>query len=191
MRFFGFCFLALCICLGCKNKKKEKVDNSNYFPVLSFLQSEVKKIDTSLFSIIKVVTQNGVSDTTPLPRDSVRGLAGEFLSIPDLRSEKGKSYKEVTAYDTTTQLVSMTYSSEEGDVPKQQVFIVKSGLNFDDIVKTIYIEKEISNGDGLVQKRLIWDPVEHYFQIRTITPQKNGAEKVSDLKVIWEDFQSN
>jgi hypothetical protein len=191
MRFFCFCLFALFACAGCKHKKKEKVDNSNYFPVLSFLQSEVKKIDTSLFSITKVVTQNGVSDTTPLLRDSVRGLAADFLGIPDLRSEKGKSYNEVTAYDTTTQLVSMTYSSEESDVPKQQVFIVKSGMNFDDIVKTIYIEKEISKGDSLVQKRLIWDPVEHYFQVRTITSRKNSPEKVRDLKVIWEDFQSN
>jgi len=181
------------ICFSCKSrKKKEEVDNSNYFPVLSFLQGQVKKVDTSLFSIIKIETVNGVSDSTPISRDSVRMLAKEFLDIPNLRSEKGKEYKELNDFDSTQQMVSMTYTSDEDiEVPKQQVFIIKSGINFDDVVKTIYIEKVRSQGDNIVEKRLIWDAVEHYFQVRTITSNKNSPDKIQDLRVVWQDFQSN
>ena len=191
MKFFGLYILVICISIGCKNKKKEPADNSNYFPVLSFLQSEVKKIDTSLFSITKVVTVNDVSDSTPIPREQVRGLAQEFLNIPDLRSEEGKWYNEIHVTDDNANTGSWTYNNEENDVRKIQVFFVKTGLNFENTVTTVYIEKEQEKGDSLVQKRLLWDSVDDYFQVRTITSKKNSPDKIENLRVVWQDFQSN
>ena len=191
MKIFGFCILLFCICFSCKTKKKVEVDNSNYFPVLAFMQGQVKKIDTSLYSITKIVTVDGVTDSTPIPRDSVRSLAREFLDLPDLRSEKGKDYTEVHDYDTTTSLGSWIYTSEETDVPKMQVFFVKSGLNFDDVVTTVYIEKENEKGGRVVLKRLLWDIQEHYFQVKTITSKKNNPDRIEVLRVSWQDFQSN
>jgi hypothetical protein len=190
MRSIGFCCLILIISIGCKHKKKEPVDNSNYFPVRAFLNSQVSKLDTSLFSITRIITANGVSDSTPIPRDSVRGLAREFLDIPDLRSEDGKDYTEIIDYDTAMQAGSWSYVNMESDIPKMQVFFVKSGLNYTDAVTTVYVEKEISKGDSLVQKRLLWDVLEHYFQVRTITSKKNTSDKIRDVRVIWQDFQS-
>jgi hypothetical protein len=191
MRSIGFWVLLLTIFIGCKNKKKEEVDNSNYWPIRSYLQGQVKMLDSTMFSITKIVTENGVSDSMPLPRDSVRGLAKEFLNIPDLRSEEGKSYTEVNDYDTTTTMGSWTYSSEKSEVPKMQVFFVKSASNFNDLITTIYIEKEIAKGDSLVLKRLLWDVVEHYFQERTIVSKKNSPDKIRDVRVTWQDFASN
>ncbi len=191
MKIFLYCLLVTCLCIGCNKKKKDKVDTSAYFPVLSYLQSQVKGIDTSLYNITKIESSGERSDTTIIRREEVRGLAKDFLDIPDITKPKiGSDYKESNIYDSLLGMAVLSYTSENEDleVTKQDVTIIPS-FGGNDVVKTIYIEKNKSNDDSTVEKKLIWE-VNKYFYIRTITQKKNGPEIIQDLKVLWQNFLS-
>ena len=70
-------------------KQKEKSKNEKFFPVLSFIQSQVADIDTSLHSIRKLVYVDSLrTDTIYIHREQFREAAKDFLSIPDLSSSK-------------------------------------------------------------------------------------------------------
>lgn len=177
---------------GCNQKKKEKKDTSQYFPILSYLQSQVKQVDTSLFRITKVETKGSVTDSVIINRSDVRKYASDFLDIPNLREvDQGSDYNETRIYDSVLGLAVLSYLSEDEDqeVTRQEVQIIP-GFGGKDRVKTLYIEKEEEKGSDLIEKKMIWE-VDKYFHIRTITHLKNGTENIHDLKVLWQDFQSN
>src|SRR6187399_2070762 len=78
------------ILFACKQKKTED-KNESFFPALSFLQSQVADIDTSLYSIKKIVYIDSLhSDTSWVNREEFRGLAKDFLAIPDIARKKYK-----------------------------------------------------------------------------------------------------
>ena len=76
---FFIAFLA-----GCNSENEEEDQNAQFFPVVSYLNSQVAHVDTSLYRIIKIVTVDGVSDTSYIPREQFRNEAKDFISIPDI-----------------------------------------------------------------------------------------------------------
>ena len=191
MKNLVFVLSVICLLASCDRKKKEKVDTSKYFPVLSYLQSQVKKIDTSLYSITKIETTGKTSDTSFIKREEVRALAKDFLDIPDITNPKfGSDYKETNLYDSLLGVAVLSYTSTDEDLEtsKQDVTIIPS-FGGNDLVKTIYIEKNKSDDGTIIEKKLIWE-VDKYFYIRTITKKNNDPEIIHDLKIIWKDFLS-
>ena len=81
-------------------KQTEKDTKEKFFPVLSFIQSQVADIDTSLYSIRKLIYVDSLrTDTLYLNRENFREEAKDFLSIPDISSSKYQSrYKEEKQY---------------------------------------------------------------------------------------------
>jgi HD superfamily phosphohydrolase len=182
-------FFLLIITLGCKNKKEEREDDTPFFPVLSYLQSQVAHIDTSLYRIIKIETVDKRSDTTYLKREDFRTNAKDFLSLPDLSQKKWrKRYKETRMYDEELERVILNYTpdNENEEIRRQEVLIRPGGTTGDE-VKTIFIDllKEANNSS--VQKRMTWN-VDKNFEIINIIQKKNGAERVESIKVIWNNF---
>ncbi len=189
MKFFAFVTLVACLSIGCQQKKKEKKDTSKYFPVLSYLQSQVKHLDTSLFRFSKIET--GL-DTVIINRSEIRKYAKDFLEVPDItKSEYGSDYRETNMYDSSLGMVVMSYLADDEDLdyPRQEVQVIPS-FGGNDQVKTIYIEKVEEEGKTTIEKKMIWE-VNQYFQVRTITHKPNEPEKIHDLKIIWQDFESN
>lgn len=151
------CYLFFIGLVSCSSKKKEEKDTSKYFPVLSPLQSQLKHLDTSMYSFIKIETEDGRSDTTYLRREEVRQYAKEFLNIPDVTQRKwGSDYIESTGYDTLLGRAFKNYTSDNEDqtTVKQQVFIMPT-FGGNDEVKTVYIEKLINDDDSSVEKNCI------------------------------------
>ena len=184
--------LLLLFCFACGNKKKEKKDTSRFFPVLSYLQSQVRQLDTSMFRITKVETSGGRSDTAIIHRNEVRKYAQDFLNIPDIKNpEFGSDYRESNIYDSLLGLAVLSYLAEDEDleVTRQEVQIVPT-FGGNDKVKTIYIEKSLQDGKAVVEKKMVWE-VGKYFNVRTITQKKNEPEQIHDVKIIWQDFLSN
>ena len=84
-----FTSVALLSFITCKQKKKAKPENERFFPVLSFIKSQVAQVDTSLFSIRKITYIDSIrADTVYYPREQFRELAKDFLNIPDLADSK-------------------------------------------------------------------------------------------------------
>jgi hypothetical protein len=172
---------------SCHHKKKEKQDTSQYIPILSYLQSQLRGIDTTLNSVLKVEITDNKWDTVYIRREEVRNYAKDFLDIPDLTNpEAGGIYKEVQQYDSLIGRVYFSYTTddEEAQVTKQEITIMPT-FGGKDEVKTIYIEKNISQGDSTIEKKMLWE-IDKFFNITTITQKKDEPEKIHKLRVIWE-----
>src|SRR5215217_8333358 len=94
----------------CGTKKKEQTGaDAVPFPVVPYLQSQVRHVDTSLYSIVKIHKAHGATDTTYLRREDFKTAAQDFLSLPDISSEKlrGK-YTETKLYDEDLKKVVIT-----------------------------------------------------------------------------------
>jgi hypothetical protein len=174
--------------LSCGGKKEEKKEP--FFPVLSFIQSQVAHVDTSIYTIRKVVLKDSVgADTTYIPREQFRKEAADFLSLPDI-SLPGytKKYTEVKDFDPTLNRVMMVYSpvnAANEEIQRQEVLIKPDAIEGDKIT-SIFINSVTNSQEGQVEKKLLWQ-IDKSFQVTTVSSPKNGAEKTSTFKVIWNE----
>ncbi|TCJ14271.1 hypothetical protein EPD60_09730 [Flaviaesturariibacter flavus] len=187
MKFWLLLALPL-LALSCKGKE-ENTDESGTFPVLSFIKSQVRDVDTSLYAINKIVTFEGRSDTTPLHRSQFREEAAPFLALPDITTRKWRDdYTETKLYDETLKRVVLFYTAKDPEAPiqREQVLIDPdkgAGGEVSTIIVDLYEEK---NG-GSSHKNLMWD-VNQQFQITESLPGPGGTERIRHTRVVWNDF---
>src|SRR5689334_19153307 len=75
--------------VGCKSKDKSDEPKEKYFPALGIIRDQVAKVDTSLYSIMRIVFVDSThNDTTYIKREQFKEAAKEFLSIPDLNQDE-------------------------------------------------------------------------------------------------------
>ena len=181
--------LIFLIVLACKNKNQADKKTESVFPVLSFIQSQVAHVDTSLYSIQKIIYLDSLhTDTTYLRREEFRQAAKDFLEIPDLTQKKysGK-YNEEKLFDETMNRVILRYSPiepENEDIQKQEILIAPDPTG--DKVTSIFIDKIINNRDSSVQKLLLWQ-VDKSFTVTTILQKTGQPEATTIMKVIWNE----
>lgn len=180
--------LILVSCRGNQNKGEEAVE---FFPVHSYLHSQVAHIDTSLYPLRKIVRNNGRSDTSFMPREQFRKEAADFLTIPDIASKKLKDdYIESRIYDDVLKRVLFSYSPKEDDAPiLRQDVTIEPGAGGDDAVKTIFINQLNDFSDSTVQKKMLWE-VGRRFQVITTVSRNGSADKTRTLEVWWAPLPS-
>jgi len=181
-------FLVAISALLCKSKK-ENENNKSFFPVLSFIKSQVAEVDTSVYPILKIVTMNSSPDTVYIKREEFRHYANDFLTMPDISAKKwNDDYQETKLYDGDLKRVILNYMPKDvnQEIRRQEVMI-EPGQQSEDKVRTIIIERVVMNEDSTVQKNMLWQ-VDKHFQVVTVTTKKNQPEKIEKLKVIWNKF---
>lgn len=174
---------------ACKNKKKNE-NAESFFPVLSFLQSQVRGIDTSLYRIVRLEKQDGQSNTTYISRNDFRSVAAPFLNLPDISAGDLKDdYEESKIFEQASNQVILTYTTNEKDneIQREDV-ILGPGTNEFDKVETIIIHQMKNAGDSTVIRNMVWY-VDKRFTIVTKTQKANGPEKVNTVEVVWNDFK--
>lgn len=186
------CILSMVIIsvVACKQKRSaenKQDEKESFFPVLSFIQSQVAHIDTSLYPIRKITFIDSThSDTVFVQREEFRSLAKDFLEIPDLADKKyQKRYTEEKLFDETLNRVIISYKPREPDkeeVQKQDVLIAPDPSG--DKVNSIFIDKVISNRDSFLQKNMLWQ-VDKSFQVTTTAQKPGHPETISIMKVTW------
>jgi hypothetical protein len=176
---------------SCKNGKEDKDGNSDFFPVLSYLQSQVAHVDTSLYRIVKITTIGDRSDTIYLRREDFRKEAADFLSIPDITKKGLRSdYQETEMYDESLGSVILSYMPTEEDVEiRRQEVVIEPNMTEGDKVKSIFIDRMMEDGNATVRKNMLWQ-VDQRFRIVTITQNGDGTEKIEKLQVVWNDSPS-
>jgi len=179
--------LVLLSAISCKQKEKDT--REKFFPVLSFLQSQVADIDTALYSIRKLVYVDSLrTDTFYIYRENFREEAKDFLSIPDISASKYRDrYTEGKTFDETTNRVMITYTplKPEKEIIQSQEVLIKSDPAGDKVTNII-INSVVNTKDSAVQKRLLWK-VDESFQV-VITKQLAGQpETTSIVKVVWNE----
>lgn len=185
--------ISACISLlfiGCKHKNKGNKEDSAFFPVLSFLKSQVTQIDTSTYNLLRIVTVDSLVDSSYIKKEEFRGLAKDFLETPDI-SEKifKEKYKEDRLYDESLNKVILTYTPVDTNmqVLREEVIISPSGPNGDE-VRSIIIEKIRDEKDSTILKRLLWQ-VNESFQIVTTIQKPDHDDVTHTLQVIWNKKQ--
>lgn len=192
MKNLFYFLLSTFIILSCKNKKANNEEHDtepSFFPVASFIKSQVAHVDSSVYRIIKIARKDSTADTTYLKREEFREAAKDFLSIPDISSDRLKEeYTETKLFDEDLKQVVLNYMPKEPDkeITRQEVMIQPS--NEGDRVKSIFIDRINSNEDSSVHKILFWQ-VDKRFRTVTITQAPNKPEKKETIEVIWNDFQ--
>jgi hypothetical protein len=171
-------------------KQKEEKETKRFISVLSLIEKQVAHVDTSLYSITKVVYTDSLhSDTTYIPREDFRSVAKEFLDIPDLSVKKvSKQYKEETRYDDLLNRVIIEYTPinpDEVEIKKQEVQVTPN-IATGDKVNNVLITRIISNRDGFLKKDMLWQ-MDKSFQIITTTQQPGLPEIITTTKVTWNE----
>lgn len=182
-------FISVLLVIGCKSSKKDEESKEKFFPVVSFLKSQVAHVDTSMYSIRKIVFIDSTRmDTVYFPREQFRDLAVDFLSIPDLSDPKFcKRFKEERQFDESLNKVILTYipvDAEKEEIQKQEVLITPSPAG--DKITTIIIDHYLNTRDSTVQKRLLWQ-VDKRFQVVKSSQLPGQPEINTTFQVVWND----
>lgn len=185
----SFILLLTVLLFACNGKRKEAGEAGAFFPVHSYLQSQVAHIDTSLYNLRKIEQWNNKKDTTPIPREQFRAAAADFLAIEDIASAKWRDdYTESRLYDDILKRAIFSYTPTTEDAPiLRQDVTVAPGAAGDDAVKTIFINRLEEKGDSTIQKKMLWE-VGRRFQVATTTSRKGSPDKDRVLEVWWAPF---
>jgi hypothetical protein len=185
-KYFVSLFAIIIIFSACRSKKKEP--ENNFIPVLSIIKGQVAHVDTSLYSIIKVVTRDTLQgDTTYIPREEFRAAATDFLAIPDLSEEKmAKRYKQEQLFDETIGRLITTYTpvNPATEEIQKQEFLVDPNITTRVNIDNIIINLVITNRDSSIQKNMLWQ-MDRSFQVTTILQKPGMPEKTTTVKVKW------
>lgn len=186
-----YCVLLLLLAgtlISCKESKKG--NSKKYVSVLSLIKEQVAHVDTSLYSIVKIVsTESLPGDTTYIRREDFGNEAQEFLSIPDLSVEKNaERFKEETLYDQSINRVVITYTPESPDteiIQKQELLVIPDSFSGDRVTSVI-INSAINNKDSSVQKNMLWQ-MNNSFQVVTTRQLPGKPETITTTRVIWNE----
>lgn len=185
-------FLPLAIFLfsSCQQKKND------VFPAIDFIKAQIAKVDTSVYTILKLVPlTDSTFDTTYVKREDFNALAKDFLETPDISKKFGGKYTEERMMNNELGLAVFIATPEDAglEVRRQEVRILPhppdDPVKTDDEVKSIYLEKFQSNDDSSVMKRMTWY-TDQKFQVVTIVQKKNGLERTSVMDVIWNNQEN-
>lgn len=159
--------------------------------MVSIIRQQVAKVDTGLYSIMKIVYRDSSHiDTTYINRENFAAEAKDFLETPDLSDQKVAAlYKEEPAvHDGLLNRVILTYTPiDPGKVEfKKQELLATPIPGQDAQINDIIIIREINNKDSFMQKKMLWQ-VDKSFQVVTTSQKPAQPEQVTTVKVTWNE----
>src|SRR6185295_8561271 len=121
MLFFAAIFF---LSQSCRQKTGNKEED--FIPLLPFILNDISDVDTGLYPIIKIVTVDSINtDTFFVKREEFRGLAEEFLHIPDLSKKKYKElFTEEKIFDQALNTIIITYrpkNPEKEEIQREEL----------------------------------------------------------------------
>lgn len=178
------CVILIGFC--CKPKSKSGNDDTEFFPVTSFLKSQVTHVDTSLYRIIRIDRVDSLLDTSYIKRDEFRSLSKDFLETPDIADKSlKKKYTESKTYDESMDRVILTYTpkNDNMEVLREEV-IISPNTTEGDQVRSIIIERMTEGKDSSILRRLLWQ-VNKSFQVVNFIQKPNQPEITRTFEVVW------
>lgn len=177
--------MSICVFLSCKSKKDVKKEG--FIPVLSLIKGQIADVDTSLYSIRKIVLgDSSHNDTTYIPREEFKSAAIDFLNIPDITDpDFAGRYSESSSYDENINRAMIVYEPKDPQkeqIQREEVLINPDGENGK--VSSIIINSVVSTKDSLLEKKLLWQ-IDKSFQATIIRQKLGEPETTTTYKVIW------
>lgn len=174
-------------CIHSCKTKEDKKEEEGFFPVLSFIKSQVAHVDTSLYQITKLVSVDSTWDTSYIKREEFRSYANDFLNLPDLTDKSlASKYEESKFFDASLNRAIFTYIAKDksAELQREEVTVEPDSGNGDK-VKNIIINKLVSNTDSSVTKRMLWT-VDESFQVTSIIQKPGHEDSTETLKITWQ-----
>ena len=174
--------------LSCNSVDKTEIpvqEKPSLFPVTEFLKGQLKKIENSPVTPLKLTIENNVTDSVWISREGVRGFAEPFLT-PVIDSASLSPYFDGESFlDQTVNLITLTYfanSSLPEDIELKNINIY---VNPDDgTITKVYLLKE-SYIDAIRTKvQLTWQTNE-WCSITTVVQKDDESPVIIEEKVIW------
>lgn len=190
MKKTGFIFIISFFVAACTDENDSTSnEKATFFPVLSYLKSRVAHIDTSLYTLIKIVKEDNRTDTAYIKREEFKKHAQDFITLPDITSKNlRKGYTEAKFFDQDLQKVVLNYTPNDlkAEIRRQDV-IVQPNTQTGDMVETIFIDRLLEGKDSTIQKKMTWE-VNKRFRIITIIQKRGQKDKIKITDLIWNDF---
>lgn len=186
------CLIAFVILIAsaCKNKSgssgEQNRDNATeeYYPVSSYIQSQVKKLDSLPLGIIKYTTVGNKTDTAVVDKKDFASIAAYFSS-PDITVPGFKNqFDEASFIDASIGTIALTYTAKNDTITLRKADVLLK--QEDSRVRTIYIEKKKPVTEGTLIQKMLWT-TDRNVQITTIEQSKEAPEKVTIEKYVWDD----
>jgi hypothetical protein len=176
-----------------ETKAEQKEEKKAYLPVSDYLQSEIRKVDSSVTGILMRKSETHINyDSVFITNQQFHALAQDFFAPELARESFERSFKETSFFDETTESFTFTYEATDSAVSVRRVDVLIAPSMELDKIKTIYIEKKYASGDTAITKKMIWNAGSD-FSIVTIkavqkTPDRHWSN-VHQAKVIWDPLK--
>jgi hypothetical protein len=155
-----------------------------FFPVLDFITSEIRAVDSLPIGIKMYTTKGNVLDSSYIKAEEFDRLAAEFTAA-DLEPGKFQmKYTETSFYDNTTKASSFVYTPVNNEDSVRRVNVLVTEGSAYDKVSGIYIEKFTSQNDSSVMRKLYWKPGKQ-FQINSEIQVPDKSPVVTQVRVVW------
>ncbi len=172
-------------------KSKEKKEDKHFISFVSLIRSQVAHVDSSLYSIVKIVYTDSIhTDTTYIPREQFEEVARDFLALPDLSDPEvaARFKEEPIIYDTLINQVIISYAPLD---PKKEEFKSQQLLatpvpGEESRVNNIIITREISNRDSFLHQKMLWQ-MNRSFQVTTTRQKVGKPEITTTTRVTWNE----
>jgi hypothetical protein len=184
--------------LGCNSDQKESKSVKNidtaqkeksYFPVVDFIRSEIRYVDSLPIAIIKYTTQNEITDSTIINLNEFHRLAEEFLPAELNKESFEENFSETSFFDNTTQFASFLYATNKKGLQVSRVDVLAKP---EDViynkVRSIYIEKVIERPDTSIVRKMYWKAGKN-FQINTEIRSADQEIVSNQVKVVWNPWE--
>jgi hypothetical protein len=157
-----------------------------FFPVASFLKGEINYVDSLPVGIKKYSTKGRKTDSAYIQLDEFHRLAGEFLT-PELNKPAfEKKFKETAFFDKNSNTATFLYTATDTANTITRIDVVTAQGDIYDEVRSIYVEKNVSDGKTNVTKKMFWKPKRN-FQIITLTSTDEEKPENELVKVVWDN----
>lgn len=188
----AICFvLLLQLIVACRHDAKNQYDqppvnNSNFFPVLDFLKSEIHYVDSLPLGITQYHTANGRTDTAYIQAAAFNILAQQFVPSQLEPSFFTRSFSETSFMDQTMQLVTFTYAAKHPEDTVKRIDVLANPSGGNNQVKSIYLEKRYDSSNVRIVQKMYWKARRNFLVVTT--RQASGKSALVDqLKVVWDN----
>ncbi|MFT3948933.1 MAG: hypothetical protein QM763_18355 [Agriterribacter sp.] len=192
MKKYFLIVISICTVLACKNKgetasadqQSRDPAQKEFYPISSFIQSQIKKLDSLPLAVMKYTTINSKTDTSIVEKKDFAAIAGYF-TMPDITAPGTKNQFEETSFiDASIGTISLTYLAKNDTISLRKADVL---LNQDNSrVRTIYIEKKDAAAGGSTVQKMLWTAGRN-CQVTTIQQTAGLPEKVIIERYVWDD----
>lgn len=158
-----------------------------YFPVLDFLKSEIRSVDSLPVGIRKIVINNGVKDSGYASLDEFHSYADEFIS-PELDPRVfPDNYRESGFYDRSTRSSTFMYEALKSELPIRRIDVQSKATDTYDKVFHLYVERIEQKGDSTIIRKMTWKP--GYFLQVNESRSLRDKETLRQVKLVWNNWE--